>query len=198
MPVSDQCNTYDLSGRCVTCYKGYNLVAGRCELAPIEKVTDLGCGQWNWDRKVCIKCSHRYVFNSQRVCVPVNDHCSEWNPSGACTSCYNGYILSNGRCSQGNSLCSTSNSDGACMTCYTGYVLSNGNCVPIAKLANLALYYSQCCPERLAELTEGIEGNNNNNGAVFGMSSGTSNNAVFGSSNSNTSGMTSKIDNSHA
>jgi hypothetical protein len=29
--------------------------------------------------------------------------------------------------------------------------------VPISKLANLALYYSFCCPERLATLTSSFE-----------------------------------------
>jgi hypothetical protein len=156
IPVSDQCNTYDLSGLCLTCYKGYNLVAGKCVLAPIQQVSDAGCGTWDWDKQVCLQCSNRFVFNSQRVCVPVSDNCNQWNSSGACTSCYAGYILNGGACTQGNSLCQSSNSNGACTSCYTGYILDNGNCVPISKLANLALYYSQCCPERLATLSQSV------------------------------------------
>jgi hypothetical protein len=96
------------------------------------------------------------VFNSQKKCVPVNDNCQQWDNSGACTSCYAGYVLNGGKCTQGNSLCQSSNSNGACTTCYSGYVLDNGSCVPISKLANLALYYSLCCPERLATLTNTV------------------------------------------
>ena len=145
-PVSDQCNTYDLAGNCMTCYKGYNLVGGKCVLAPLDNVPDVGCGKWDWDSKLCLQCSFRYVFNSLKKCVPVNDNCNLWNNSGDCTSCYPGYILNGGKCTQGNSLCQSIDSNGACTACYTGYILDNGNCVPISKLANLALYYSQCCP----------------------------------------------------
>ena len=156
VPVSDQCNTFDVSGNCVSCYKGYRLVAGRCERMPEEKVEDLGCATWDWDNKRCLQCSRRWVFNAARKCVPVSDNCNEWNDSGVCTSCFRGYRLDNGVCTQANSLCETSNASGACTTCYSGYILDNGSCVPISKLANLALYYSQCCPERLAELTANV------------------------------------------
>ena len=88
--------------------------------------------------------------NSNKKCVPVNDNCQKWDNNGSCTSCYAGYVLNNGSCSQGNPLCLSSNSNGACTICYTGYILDNGNCVPISKLANHSLYYSLCCPERLA------------------------------------------------
>jgi len=159
IPVSDQCNTYDITGKCVTCYKGYNLVAGKCVLAPIQNVSDVGCGVWDWDNQVCKQCSNRWVFNSNKKCVPVSDNCQIWDNTGACTSCYSGYVLNGGSCSQGNSLCQASNSNGACTSCYSGYILDNGNCVPISKLANLALYYSLCCPERLAALSSTV-GNN--------------------------------------
>ena len=153
VPVSDQCKTFNGFGACVSCYKGYNLVMGKCVVAPLEKVTDIGCGKWNWDQKICLECSVRYVFNAARTCVPVNDNCRAWDQSGACTDCYAGYLLQGGSCTQGNSLCENSNAQGACTSCYTGYLLDNGSCIPISKLASLALYYSQCCPEKLATLT---------------------------------------------
>ena len=158
VPVSDQCNTFDRTGACQSCYKGYNLVQGRCELAPLEKVSDLGCGKWDWEKKVCLACSHRFVFNAAGLCVPVNDNCNKWDNSGACTECYAGYMLNQGKCVMGNSLCEKSDSNGACVSCYTGYIRDNGSCVPISKLASLALYYSQCCPEKLAELTKNMGG----------------------------------------
>ena len=158
IPVSDQCKTFNSFGDCVSCYKGYNLEAGKCVLAPIEKVTDIGCAKWNWDQKICLECSVRHVFNSARMCVPVNDNCKAWDSTGACTDCYAGYLLQGGSCTQGNSLCEASNANGACTSCYTGYLLDNGSCVPISKLASLALFYSQCCPEKLATLTNSMGG----------------------------------------
>ena len=156
VPVSDQCNTFDKAGNCLTCYKGYTLVFGKCVSALTQNVADTGCGVWDWDNQVCKQCSNRWVFNVQKKCVPVNDNCQQWNNTGACTSCFAGYLLQGGNCVQGNSLCQTSNSNGACLTCYGGYILDNGSCVPITKLANLALYYSVCCPERLASLTNSV------------------------------------------
>lgn len=147
IPVSDQCKTFDQTGACSSCYIGYNLASnGKCVLAPIQQVSDVGCGTWDWNNQVCLKCSVRYVFNANHVCVPVADSCNSFDNNGVCTSCYVGFVLNNGSCQQGNSLCKSSDSNGACNECYSGYVLNNGNCVPISKLANLALYYSQCCP----------------------------------------------------
>jgi hypothetical protein len=147
VPVSDQCASSNAQGACLTCYKGYNLNNGKCQLAPVQQVTDIGCATWDWDKSKCLACSFRYVLNSNSgKCVPVNDNCQQWNSAGACTQCFTGYVLSNGLCTLGNSLCQNSTSGGACTTCYTGYILDNGNCVPISKLASLALYYSQCCP----------------------------------------------------
>ena len=70
--VSDHCKSYDNSGRCVSCYKGYRLVNDKCEEAPLESVPDLGCAQWDWDNKRCLKCSERYVFNDQGRCIAVD------------------------------------------------------------------------------------------------------------------------------
>ena len=156
VPVSDQCNTFDNSGACLSCYKGYSLSNGKCVLAAAQQVSDVGCGSWDWDKQVCLKCSARFVFNANKVCVPVSDNCNSWNAAGECTSCYSGYVLNGGSCALGNSLCKSSNSNGACTECYVGYLLNNGNCVPLSKLANLALYYSVCCPERLQSLNEAI------------------------------------------
>jgi hypothetical protein len=35
-----------------------------------------------------------------------------------------------------------------------GYLLNNENCTPLSLLTNIALYYSICCPEKLAALNE--------------------------------------------
>jgi hypothetical protein len=45
----------------------------------------------------------RWVFNSQRVCVPVNDNCRLFGLNGLCTACYSGYDLVNSQCIYSNS-----------------------------------------------------------------------------------------------
>jgi hypothetical protein len=57
--------------------------------------------------------------------------------------------VSDGVCASVNPLCKTLNSDGTCATCYPQNIVHNGNCVPISKLANILLYYAECCPEKL-------------------------------------------------
>jgi hypothetical protein len=84
--------------------------------------------------------------------VPVDDNCNSYADSGACTSCYPGYGLNEGVCVSVNPLCKTLNADGTCASCYPQNIVHNGNCVPISKLANILLYYAQCCPEKLAAL----------------------------------------------
>ena len=100
VPVSDHCATYNtVSGLCLTCYKGYVLNQGKCQLAPEQKVSDVGCAQWDWDSQICLKCSQRWVFDQNNRCVPVSDNCAIHNSAGSCTGCYNGYVLNqNGKC----------------------------------------------------------------------------------------------------
>jgi len=146
--VSDQCKTFDANGACTTCYKGYDVVKGECVYSSSNKArpADLGCGTWDWDRQVCLACSKNWVFNSKGACVPVSDNCASYDNSGACTSCFSGYVLGNGKCNVGNSLCKSADSKGACLTCYNGYVLYKNNCTPISSLADIVLYYTECCP----------------------------------------------------
>ena len=48
---------------------------------------------------VCDACSNRYYFDSNRVCVPVNPSCKDFNPlNGACITCYAGYAISGSTC----------------------------------------------------------------------------------------------------
>ena len=154
VPVSDNCNQWDASGACTACYKGYELVKGQCVQSAVQQPTDLGCKTWDWDRKVCLECSARWTFNSKGVCVPVSDNCNQWDASGACTAFYTGYQLSNGQCQLANTLCKSFNSSGACASCFNGYVLYQNNCTPISKLADIVLYYSACCPEKLEQLKQ--------------------------------------------
>lgn len=45
----------------------------------------------------CIRCSQRYYFNSNGVCIQVSANCNQYNATtGVCTSCYQSYTLYNG------------------------------------------------------------------------------------------------------
>lgn len=103
--VSDLCRTFDLKGNCFTCYVGYNLVNGTCVLTTNVQVSsslsssfDLGCNTWDWKNQKCLKCSNRWVFNNNGVCVPVSDQCNTFDSKGNCVTCYLGYNLVSGNC----------------------------------------------------------------------------------------------------
>ena len=100
VPVSDQCSAHAANGDCTSCFKGYDLVKGACVFSADNTVqpSDLGCGTWDWNNRVCLVCSRGWVFNANKVCVPVSDQCRENAANGDCTSCYKGYDLANGKC----------------------------------------------------------------------------------------------------
>jgi hypothetical protein len=152
VPVSDLCKTYDgVTGGCLTCYKGYDLVNASCVLSQSRLApTDLGCAEWNWDSQICLACSQNW-FLANGTCHTVSPYCKTHNTDGACTSCYSGYGLSNGQCSPVSTLCKTSDESG-CVTCYKGYALYKKQCVALSNIADIALYYAECCPEKLAQL----------------------------------------------
>ena len=148
VPVSDLCKSHAENGDCTSCYEGYDLKEGQCLWSDFNNArpSDLGCATWDWKNQVCLKCSHRWFFNSQKRCVPVDDNCNNYADDGSCTSCYPGYSVREGVCLSVNPLCKTLNADGTCASCYPQNILHEGNCVPISKLANILLYYAECCP----------------------------------------------------
>ena len=155
MPVDPYCKTFNASnGDCLTCYKGYvlNQDTKDCDLAAPQAVTDAGCAEWNWDQQTCLRCSP-FWYRNNGACVVVDPYCKTYNSTnGACTSCYGGYSLSQDACSLSPStLCKTSNAEG-CLTCYNGFVLYQKQCITLNSISNIALYYAECCPEKLEEL----------------------------------------------
>lgn len=148
--VSDLCRTFSQRGDCESCYKGYELADGNCLLSTDLTIAfDVGCGEWDWDNKRCLKCSYRYFLNREGKCEQVSDLCNTFDDSGNCLSCYLGYSLINGECLQLNILCKSNGLDGECESCFDGYVLLKGKCQPLSLLADIALYYMECCPEKL-------------------------------------------------
>ena len=144
VPVSDFCKNADQNGACTACYNGYDLKNGACIVSESNtaRPSDLGCTTWNWASNVCTACSKNWVFNSNKVCVQVNSLCQSYDNTGACTSCYQGYDLSNGECvlSLSNNAkpvdsgCSNWDwNSQVCLACSKNWVFNNnGVCVPVS------------------------------------------------------------------
>ncbi len=67
--VSPYCKSHDaLTGRCLTCYRGYDLLNGTCEYSSSNQAapSDPGCSKWNG--AACLECSQNWAFNSQGIC----------------------------------------------------------------------------------------------------------------------------------
>jgi hypothetical protein len=144
VPVSDQCKTNDDSGNCLTCYKGYDLKDGACIFSSFNnaKPADSGCATWDWDNQVCLACSKNWVFNSNKVCVPVSDQCASSDANGNCLTCFKGYDLKDGACvfssfnnaKPSDSGCGTWDWDNqVCLACSKGWFFNaEKKCVPIS------------------------------------------------------------------
>jgi len=142
VPVSDQCNTFDASGSCTSCFKGYDLVNGNCVFSKSNNAqpSDLGCANWDWNNQICLSCSKGYTLNSNKICTAVSTQCNAYDTQGLCTSCYQGYDLINGSC-----VFSSSNNakpkdlgcgnwdwnNQVCLSCSKGFVF-NANKVCVA------------------------------------------------------------------
>ena len=98
-PISDLCRTFNQqNGRCTACYFGYALeqTSGACVLDPAinGQPSDLGCGEWNWELQICLRCSQRFAFDEQGMCRALDDFCQEFSNDGSCIQCYRGYRVS--------------------------------------------------------------------------------------------------------
>lgn len=80
-------------------------------------------------------CIIRYVLIAGK-CTKVSDLCQTWDSAALCTSCYNGYYLSNGVCSAGqpstDTGCLTYDANGNCIACANRYVFQNGVCIKVS------------------------------------------------------------------
>lgn len=82
---------------CRTCQVGYNLVNGECiKGSGVPK--PYGCEVWDSVYGICLKCSARFYFNSNKVCAQVSELCKTYDENGNCLTCYAGYYLSKGQC----------------------------------------------------------------------------------------------------
>ena len=144
VPVSDQCATHADNGACLSCFKGYDLKDGACVFSDFNnaKPADSGCATWDWDNQVCLACSKQWVFNADKVCVPVSDQCATHGDNGACLSCFKGYDLKEGACvfssfnnaKPADSGCATWDWDNqVCLSCSKHWVFNGDKkCVPVS------------------------------------------------------------------
>ena len=98
----------------------------------------------------CKACVWRSVFNAQKKYVEVNPQCNTFNnATGACTSCYGGYILNGGNCLvdkseagsgsalSGDANCRKADKGGKCQECSFRYILNaKGVCEQISDFCN--------------------------------------------------------------
>lgn len=135
--VSDQCKTWNsTTGACTSCYDGWYLQPdGTCTTTPSTNPTNPpNCYTVDANGN-CIQCNFRYVLISGN-CVAVSDQCKTWNSTtGACTSCYDGWDLSNGECTTNPNKppnCYTVDADNNCIQCNFRWVLISGTCVAVS------------------------------------------------------------------
>lgn len=135
-----QCKTFhQVYGSCLSCYNGYYLDAGQCLKVvegPSAPPSDLLCAKWNG--RICLACSKGAFFRNG-ICTNADPLCKTFDPnSGACTSCYQGYILGAGTCVRAPDAPDAGPSDpfcakwngNICTQCAFGCFWRNGVCTP--------------------------------------------------------------------
>ena len=150
MQVSDLCASNDANGACTSCYSGFTLNNGICEVTPRQPVSDAGCK--TFVNGACTECSANFVFDSSNVCRAVSDQCKTHDLSnGWCTSCYQGYDLTEVLAADNSVVdvtCNFSPSNtaapadlgcktwvnGSCSECSPNWVFVNGVCQAVSDL----------------------------------------------------------------
>ena len=128
------CKTVDKSnGNCTTCWPGFSLLQGNCtvetQTSPSGEngVVDIYCVKVL--NGVCNECSNGYYYHKQdRICKQVDPLCKDHNEdNGFCTDCYQGFSLSDGRCSISVPVsipnCVSTSLAGHCTQCLENYYL---------------------------------------------------------------------------
>ena len=139
--VSPQCKTYNnVSGACLSCFLGYTLTNGFCNISSIEvniSTSDAGCKTWS--NGTCKECYDHFAFNPNGLCAAVSALCKT-NQGLNCTSCYNGYVLMNGSCVISSQQSAPSDAGcnvwdwnkQICLSCSPYWYFSNGSCVQVS------------------------------------------------------------------
>ena len=148
--VSPLCKTYNTnSGNCLTCYPGYYLAGGAC-WAGNDPNLDPNCNLRSLSGS-CLQCIASYYLSENGYCTAANPLCRTFNIStGACLTCYQGYIISGKTCV----LATGDNTDpncfkflpsGLCEQCYVSFFPSAGVCKQVNQLCRTANYTDGTC-----------------------------------------------------
>lgn len=122
--VLPECKSFEASsGKCTSCYMGFFLTNGFCEIIPASLLVPF-CRKYNpMDPRVCRQCVAGYYLESNR-CLPVSLSCMEYDEFlGSCNSCLASFILSEGNCMQQSAVevlspyCNEYNKSGLCLKC---------------------------------------------------------------------------------
>ena len=136
------CKTSNLTdGTCLSCYGGYSISAGKCSGAS----QDANCQKFASGSTTCVQCSSNFYLNTDGRCKQISPLCKTASQStGACLSCYAGYVLQGTNCVVGGAAtldanCATFNNN-ICINCSSNYYLNTqGVCItfnPLCKTSN--------------------------------------------------------------
>ncbi len=153
MPLSPLCKTSNLTnGFCLSCFPGYSVnAAGSCVLS----YSDPNCQKFDQTLKICTQCASKFYLDSTSKCRQINPICKTANQNtGACTSCFQGYILSRDTCIIGGASNSDVNcqnfTNNICQQCYSGYFLNpSGVCTqnnPLCRTSDRNGFCLSCFP----------------------------------------------------
>jgi hypothetical protein len=111
-----------------------------------QSIKDPNCQSYDSNNN-CIKCIAKFYLSITGMCQGVSPLCKEYNNvTGACTSCWTGYVLSINACivanSQNYDVRCSKRVGNTCVSCYSGYYLNSNTlkCTPqnlLCKTVNL-------------------------------------------------------------
>ena len=133
--MNNQCNRFNATnGRCVTCYLGYMISNGSC--IPEGGQVDQFCRRF--ENNVCRECySGYFIKTTTGECIVINPFCRISNETtGDCLSCYQGYIVSEGKCvpTSVDPNCVRFDENQTCVRCSSRFFMRNGLCTPVSPL----------------------------------------------------------------
>ena len=140
MPADPVCKTFNATnGNCLTCYDSF-VISGPTCVKGTAALSDPNCAQFY--QGVCLKCSTGFIFMDNGLCGLVNSNCKTFNNiTGQCTSCYQGYQVSNGLCVNGTAValdpnCAAFNGN-LCTNCSRNFYFGpNALCLAVDPLCN--------------------------------------------------------------
>ena len=128
------CEKYDfIKDMCILCEDGYFLnSSNKCDKYVVDNCQFASPATWG----VCLLCNDGFDLINGKCVIPssASNYCKTRNEDGDCESCYEGYSLSHGNCTQTYKVydipgCINYDHHGyLCTECDTELILSNGYC----------------------------------------------------------------------